>query len=141
MLTFIVSFLCSLLYSSAVRSTLVLYFFYLPFWIPNSCLISLIAFFLLNNIKTTWLWRFTLISTLSEQGKSTTPIWTAIWHLYLNINLTYWFLTNHHTNLFTQILQHYLYLSQQSIKNTCKINLTPLSENQSNIPAYINLHF
>ena len=54
--------------------------------------------------------------------QSTFPIW---------IYLPYWYLTsllasNHHTNLFTSILYHYSYISQQSSKPSCIFNLTSL---------------
>ena len=74
---------CILLYSSAVRSTQDSFFSYLPIWIPNSCVISLIAFFLLNNfIKNQHNMAMKVYTSIH-------PIWTGkIYHPYLNSNLT-----------------------------------------------------
>ena len=54
--------------------------------------------------------------------QSTFPIW---------IYLPYWYLTsllasNHHTNLFTSILYHYSYLTEEPSKPSCIFNLTSL---------------
>ena len=87
--------------------------------------------------------------------QSTFPIW---------IYLPYWYLTsllasNHHTNLFTSILYHYSYLTEEPSKPSCIFNLTslpitpiyypylitnllPLPDHQSNIPTCIlSLHY
>ena len=51
----------------------------------------------------------------------------------MKTNPTSLFASNHHTYLFSPILDHYLYISKHSINLTCKTNLTPLPEIQFNI--------